>query len=684
MFVDQLSDLNAQQTAAVRHDGSPLLIVAGAGTGKTKTLVSRVLHLMSQGADPSRILLLTFTRRSAAELIARVVAASGSSQASQIWGGTFHSIANRLLRSYSVEANTPNAFTILDQADSTDIFGLVRNELGLGERGKRFPRKETIAAIYSRMVNRQTKLAEVLREDFPWCADHGDELKAVFGAYTAQKRSHRVLDYDDLLLYWRGLLKADQGAILRNLFDHILIDEYQDTNPIQVDIIEGMCRPDTGLVAVGDDAQSIYGFRAATVANMWEFTTRFPGAERITLDINYRSTQPILDTANQMMEHSDRYGPDGGPAHFTKTLQATRGHGPTPRLAVCRDEAAQSRFVCEQILDARERGIALRDQAVLVRAGHHSDHLELELARRDIPFVKYGGLKYLEAAHIKDLLSLLRVLENPADQLAWNRVLTAIPTIGPATVRSLSDQIGLDDPATAPNALNRLLDEALDLPARSREPMSILSAALRDCRDHPIGPAEQIERLRTVCEMTFPASYPNAAVRLSDLDQLSVTASGYDSRAEFLTELTLDPPERTGDLAGPPHLDDDWMTISTIHSAKGMEWKSVYVIHAADGNVPSDMATGNNDELAEELRLLYVALTRARDELTVSFPLRYHVQRYTGSDRHHLAQLSRFLQPIQDRFEAVTDEHDAATAPVIDTVGVAVEVDVLLHSLWED
>ena len=707
-----LDDLNDRQRDAATHDDGPLLIVAGAGTGKTKTLVSRVIRLIDEGADPNRILLLTFTRRASSEMLARVAATSTNRAASQVWGGTFHATANRLLRNYGQAAGLAAGFTVLDQGDSTDLFGMVRADEGFGERGKRFPRKETIANIYSRMVNSQAKLADVLDTDFPWSIDHADELKTIFTAYTARKRRHQVLDYDDMLLFWRGLLASKIGDTMRDLFDHILIDEYQDTNPIQADIIRGMCSGRTQVCAVGDDAQAIYGFRSATVANMWAFPEHFPGARVVTLEQNYRSTTPILDLANAVMSSSDHGGEDGAAQHFDKRLWSTRTGGIKPKLVTCHDEADQSAYVAEAILDARERGIDLRQQAVLFRAGHHSDHLELELTRRDIPYVKYGGLKYLEAAHVKDLLALLRILDNPADQLAWRRVLSSIEGVGPATLRKLADAIGLDpietkksrsaaeaapavpagndspsgndSPTGNDTALLRFLNDDLQVPAAASEQFEILRSALADCATDDLPPAEQIDRLKSFCELSFAANYENAAARLADIDQLASTASAYDQRSRFLTELTLDPPERTGDRAGPPHLDDDWLTLSTIHSAKGMEWRSVHVIHTADGNMPSDMAIGDNDGLAEELRLMYVALTRAKDELTATFPLRYHVHRYANDDRHLYAQMSRFFEPVREHFELCsTGNHPSDEILDLDSVGVADEVDTLLHSLWE-
>ena len=675
-----LANLNDEQRAAATHDAGPLLIVAGAGTGKTTTLAARVADLIERGVAPDRILLLTFTRRAAQEMIRRVASMTDRRAASQVWGGTFHAIANRLLRQYGAAAGLPPGVTVLDQGDAADLMGVIRSEQHATSTAKRFPKKETIAGIYSRMVNSQAKLSEVLEHDYPWCADHRDAIRSILAAYNDRKRAHAVLDYDDLLLFWRGLAASPEiGPQLQGLFDHVLVDEYQDTNPIQADIVAGLCAGSTEITAVGDDAQAIYGFRSATVANMWAFADQFPGTTRITLEQNYRSTTPILAVANAVLTQSD--------AHFDKALWSRRPGSRRPVLTTCADEAAQSRLVADSVLALREEGTDLRDQAVLFRAGHHSDALELELMRRDIPFVKYGGLKYLEAAHVKDLLALLRILDNPRDELAWHRVLGMLDGVGPATTRRLLDDIGQ---GTDPDrCLQRFLDDDLRVPASSE----IELAALRTALDTAVGsssaepsPAEQLDGLIGFCEPVFARRYDNAAARVGDIEQLRAMAGEYANRSRFLTELTLDPPDRTGDLAQAPHLDDDWLVLSTIHSAKGGEWKAVHLLHAADGNIPSDMALSDRDGLDEELRLLYVALTRARDVLSITFPLRYHVNRYGTDDRHLYAQLSRFLDPVRPLCDEEGVGHDPE--PTVDrldltAVGLTDEVDTLVHSLLD-
>ena len=667
--------LNEAQLVAVEHSGSPLLIVAGAGTGKTATLAARVARLLDDGVSPDRVLLLTFTRRAAQEMLARVAAMTDHRLATQVWGGTFHSVAHRLLRHHGATVGLPDGFTVLDQSDTTDLLGVIRTELRFGERARRFPRKETIAAIYSRLVNTQAPLADVLDGAFPWCADHADDLAEVFTAYTARKRRHHVLDYDDLLLFLRAIAVSPMtGRALAARFDHVLVDEYQDTNALQADIVTALAGPDGGVTVVGDDAQAIYGFRAATVANMWTFPERFEGARTVTLEQNHRSTTPILAAANALLRDA--------PDQFEKELWTERPGGTRPTLTTCGDEHAQSQVVCDRVLDLRERGIDLREQAVLFRTGHHSDGLEVELARRDIPFVKYGGLSFLEAAHVKDLLALLRVVENPADQLAWHRVLSWLEGVGPATVRRVVDELGLDsDPA---GALVRFLGGEGRLPPPAQEAAEELRAAWTDCSSGHLSPGAEIDRLVPFCRLVFPSRYRNAAARLADLDRLAGSARAATSRSRFLAELTLDPPERTGDLAGPPHLDDDYLVLSTIHSAKGGEWRVVHLIHAADGNIPSEMALGDKDGLAEERRLAYVAVTRAREELHVTFPLRFHVHRHGLDDRHHLAQLSRFLEPHRALFDESSSPVPVCDQTDIELAGVTVadEVDALLHGLW--
>jgi DNA helicase-2/ATP-dependent DNA helicase PcrA len=467
------------------------------------------------------------------------------------------------------------------------------------------------------------------------------------------------VDYDDLLLYWNALLESPTGGTVRNLFDHVLVDEYQDTNRSQAEILRSLCGTDGNLTVVGDDAQAIYSFRGATVENILEFPETYENATVVTLEQNYRSTPQILNAANAVIEAS--------PETFQKTLWTDRAAGRLPDLITCFDESAQAELVADQVLDHREAGIPLRDQAVLFRTGHHSAGLEIELSRRNIPFVKYGGLRFLEAAHVKDLLALLRILDNPKDELAWHRVLQMIPGIGPATSLKITDHLDREAEMDDSDRLVALTVAQFPVVAEARKPMTELQKALIDCRGHAgaePGPSQQIERLIPFCALVFDRSYDDSVARLADLGQLAALAAEYGTRSRFLTEITLDPPASTSDLAGPPHLDDDYLILSTIHSAKGGEWRAVFVIHAADGNIPSDMAISDPGGLEEERRLLYVALTRAKDHLHVTVPQRFYHKRFSGSSEHSYALPSRFLDPAMEQFEQVTvgvPQHDEAT-----------------------
>jgi len=664
-----LAGLNDEQRAAVLHDGGPLLVIAGAGSGKTRTLASRVARVIDDGVPPDRILLLTFTRRAAAEMLRRAGGLVDRQATGRVWGGTFHSIANRLLRRHATAVGLSDGFTVLDQSDSAGLFGLLRAESGLAEGKTRFPRKETISAVYSRAVNAQEKLTTVLDERFPWCRDHSDELKEIFRQYTARKRKHNVVDFDDLLLYWRALLESPQGDAIRSLFDHVLVDEYQDTNRIQADILRMLVSGHGNVTVVGDDAQAIYSFRAASVSNMLEFPDAFTDTTVVKLEQNYRSTPEILVAANAVIAQATDA--------FPKELWSVRPQGARPSLVTCVDEAAQAEYVCDRVLEMRELGVPLQDQAVLFRTGHHSDGLEIELSRRQIPYVKFGGLKFLEAAHVKDLMAMLRLLDNPRDELAWHRVLQLIPGVGPVTARRI-----MEDLSEAPDPLARFCAHPFPVAAEARPFLVELQDALADCRGRETNPGTQIERLTPFAQGVIERNYDDSAVRVADLAQMRDIATGYNDRSRFLAEVTLDPPQSTTEV-GPPLLDDDYLILSTIHSAKGGEWPVVHVIHAADGNIPSDMALNEPGGVDEERRLLYVALTRAKDHLSVSFPQRFYHRRFGGDGRHSYAVPSRFLDTAAEHFDPVVagvpEENDGqmSAAAGRDTVAA------VLESLWE-
>ena len=668
-------ELNPEQRRAVEHGEGPLLVVAGAGSGKTTTLANRVASLIERGVRPERILLLTFSRRGAREMLSRAERATGRDDVGRVWGGTFHAVGNRLLRIHGRPLGLRPDFTVLDQADGADVMDLLRDELGFSALERRFPRKEMLATMYSRTVNAGEKLGDVLKRHYPWCLDEADGIRDIFRAYTERKRAQNVLDYDDLLLFWKALAWSPQTREpLASMFDHVLVDEYQDTNALQADILEGVRPPDTprNLTVVGDDAQAIYGFRAATVKNILEFPARFPGCTVVKLERNYRSAPPILDASNAAIALS--------PQRHEKTLRPTRGGARRPVLRTCLDEAEQSDAVCTAVLAYREQGIALKSQAVLFRAAHHSDLLEVELARRNIPFVKYGGLKFLEAAHVKDALALLRILENPRDEVSWFRVLQLAEGIGPATARRLLGELDVHEGT----AMARFLTEPIGVPPTAVEPVQTLREALGDCLDETlVSPASQLDRLREFLGPVIARRYEAPGARIRDLEQLELLAQGSPSRGRFLADLTLDPPSSTGDLAGPPLLDEDWLVLSTIHSAKGLEWDVVHVIHAADGMIPSDMATGDDDEIEEERRLLYVAMTRARDALHVTFPQRYYRRPRGLEDPHSYSQLSRFLEPIREHFDEIAPQV-VDVSDVAQTIAGTASVDAFLAGLWAE
>ena len=646
--LDYLGELNPEQRLAVEYgaasikDCRPLLLIAGAGSGKTNTLAHRVAHLIVLGIDPRRVLLLTFSRRAAVEMQRRVEricrkvlgGKTGSIGEALAWSGTFHAVGARLLRDYAARIGIEPEFTIHDREDSADLMGLVRQELAFSEKQKRFPRQGTCLSIYSRVVNSEAALDDVLGRFFPWCVEWGAELKQLFQGYVEAKQKQNVLDYDDLLLYWAQMMT--EPAIAQEIggrFDHVLVDEYQDTNRLQASILLGLKPDGRGLTVVGDDAQSIYSFRAATVRNILDFPAQFARkAEVLTLERNYRSTQPILTAANAVIGLAEE--------RFTKNLYSDRISAERPVLVSVGDDVGQSDYIVRKVLENREAGIPLKGQAVLFRASSHSAGLEVELTRRNIPFVKFGGLKFLEAAHIKDVMAVLRWAQNPRDRVAGFRVLQLLPGIGPSTAKRV-----LDDMVNKQEAFSILT--SFKAPAAAAEHWTSFSDVVRQVAQASSGWPSEIELICRWYEPHLERKYEDAQSRQADLVQLQQIAMSYPSRERFLTELTLDPPEATSAQAGPPLLDEEYLILSTIHSAKGQEWTSVFVLNTVDGCIPSDMATGSSAEIEEERRLLYVAITRAKDQLHLIVPQRFytHGQRSTG-DRHVYASRTRFIPDL--------------------------------------
>ena len=677
-----LDGLNPEQRRAVEHGvqkkctvGRPLLVIAGAGSGKTNTLAHRVAHLIVNGADPGRILLMTFSRRAAAEMsrrVTRIAAKLGGNKASLDtlqWAGTFHAIGARLLREYAERIGIDPAFTIHDREDSADLMNLVRHEQGFSKTERRFPAKGTCVAIYSRCVNAEVPLEQVLDRSFPWCASWTKELKQLFAAYVEAKQVQNVLDYDDLLLYWAQMMSdAALAQDVGSRFDHVLVDEYQDTNRLQSSILLGLKPSGTGLTVVGDDAQSIYSFRAATVRNILDFPNQFsPRAEVVTLDRNYRSTQPILAAANGVIGLAKE--------RFTKNLWTERLSSRKPQLVTVQDDANQARYVVEQVLANREQGMLLKQQAVLFRASSHSNALELELTRRNIPFVKFGGLKFLDTAHVKDILAVLRFVENPRDRVAGFRLLNLLPGVGPASAKRVLDAV-----AHAVDPIEALYD--LPAPARAGADWAAFVETIGNLRK-AAWPAD-VEVARLWYDPHLERIHEDAEVRRPDLIQLEQIASGYSSRERFLTELTLDPPDATSDQAGVPLLDEDYLILSTIHSAKGQEWKSVFVLNVVDGCIPSDLGTGTTEELEEERRLLYVAMTRAKDDLHLTLPQRFFVHgQCVSGDRHLYASRTRFIPDALLRlFERTSWPISAGASRRVASQGPRIDIASRMRERW--
>jgi DNA helicase-2/ATP-dependent DNA helicase PcrA len=674
---DHLNDAQRRAVEFGSESGfrAPLLVIAGAGSGKTNTLAHRVAHLVARSIDPGRILLLTFSRRAADEMSRRATRILGQAHSRTSlalpWAGTFHSVGARLLRDYAGHIGLSPEFSIHDREDSADLMNLVRHELGCSDKGKRFPLKGTCLAIYSSVINTQSTLADVLQTTFPWCVEWAEDLQKLFRGYVEAKQSQQVLDYDDLLLYWAQMvLEPSLARELGAQFSHILVDEYQDTNRLQAAILLGMKPTGEGITVVGDDAQAIYAFRGATVRNILDFPSHFdPPAEIVTLDRNYRSTQTILDAANAVIGQASE--------RFTKDLWSERASSRRPSLVSVKDDADQANYVVEQVLARREEGIKLKSQAVLFRASSHSARLELELTRRNIPFVKFGGLKFLEAAHVKDVLATLRWSRNLRDRVSGFRAVQLLSGIGPKTAGRI-----LDNVAQAPAGCALLGEQPIPESASAgwQEFANLVEAV---GRQDAVWPAA-FEQICGWYLVRMEDLYEDAQIRQPDIEQLSRIAATYPSLERFLTELTLDPPDATSGEAGVPLLDEDYLVLSTVHSAKGQEWTAVSLLNAVDGCIPSDMATGTPQEIEEERRLLYVAMTRAKDHLDLVVPQRFYVSQQAGlGDRHVYGSRTRFIpNSLLPRFEQVSWPMAAAASAGPHSRQVAVDLAARMRAMW--
>ncbi len=619
-------ELNAQQLAAVEAVDGPALVIAGAGSGKTRTLVYRVARLIDLGISPSSILLLTFTRKAAQEMLERVGVLIGL-RSRQVSGGTFHSVANLLLRRYGKPVGLESGFTILDRGDSEDLLSLLRGQLGLNDLGKRFPRKHTIAEMFGKTANTLASLEDIVLDEYSHFGNFLTELTKLQTAYELAKRQRQLVDYDDLLVKLLELLVVDEQSreTISQAFRYILVDEYQDTNRLQASLVRNLAATHQNVMVVGDDSQSIYAFRGATFRNIMEFPDLFPGTTIYKLEENYRSTQPILQLANKLIA--------AAPERYSKTLFTRKEEGPLPSLVQAIGENTQSRFIAQKILELREEGIALDEIAVLFRSSFHAFDLELELTRRNLPFIKRGGFKFIETAHVKDLLAHLRVIHNPLDTVSWNRLLLLLEGVGPKKSKDLIAMI-----LQAHGSYEGLKHST----GRSAAGLRHLAATLEQLTEEPLTPAVLLGEMLEYYLPLLKDQYDDYPKRIRDLEHLSVMAERYPDLNQFLSDLTLEPPnESVSDVEAPDH-DDERLILSTIHSAKGLEWRCVFVIWLVDGRFPSAYSFTTPEDLEEERRLLYVAITRAKQHLFLTYPINVY-DKMTGAV---LSKPSRYLDHI--------------------------------------
>jgi DNA helicase-2/ATP-dependent DNA helicase PcrA len=621
-------ELNPAQYAAVEQVEGPMLVVAGAGTGKTRTLIYRVSRMIELGIRPENILLLTFTRRSAQEMLRRAAALVGS-KAEEVNGGTFHSFANLTLRRYASLLGYENSFTILDQGDCEDVINLLRARMGLDTKRRRFPRKQTLASIISASINRLTPIHELVEADYPQYTKETEEIEALARGYQDYKRGHNLMDYDDLLLNMVALLEKfpDIQARLGGQHRFIMVDEYQDTNKLQHEIVRRLGERHKNVMVVGDDSQSIYSFRGANFRNIMDFPKSFPGTTIVTLEENYRSTQPILDFTNEVLRQAYE--------KYEKHLFTRRVGGESPAIISAVTEQMQSQFIVQRILELRDEGVELNDIAVLFRSSYLSFDLEIELNRANIPYIKMGGFKFVETAHVKDLIAYLRVVHNPRDVVSWNRILL-LEGVGPRTSQKIVDEIAGD----------RLkLTQGAGEQARrvGNDAVGNLFEFLTSLQSERVSLPEKVDRLVEYYRPVMKGKYDDYVKRLKDLEAFTEIAGRYRSLNSFLSDMALEPP--TESVVGiEDGKEDEQLILSTIHSAKGLEWNTVFVIWALDGRFPSFRAAENMDAMEEERRLMYVATTRPKDRLNITYPINVF-DRESGMV---LSKPSRFISDIPE------------------------------------
>jgi DNA helicase-2/ATP-dependent DNA helicase PcrA len=637
-------DLNETQYEAATAVIGPLLIIAGAGTGKTRTLVYRVAHLVDVGVDPRSILLLTFTRRAAEEMLRRASLLIDN-RCSKVAGGTFHSFANLILRQFGRRMNLSPSFTIMDRPDSEDVIQLLRTELGLNSKDKRFPRKQTVAEIFSMALNKQLTVPDLIERDYPHLYESLDDLLHLYERYVTYKKTKALLDYDDLLTMLKELL-ANHETVRRRLSDtyqFIMVDEYQDTNHLQARIIRLLAATHDNVAVVGDDAQSIYSFRGANFRNIMDFPKIFPGTKIIKLEENYRSTQPILTLTNEIIQRAQE--------RYEKKLFTRKTEGDTPMLVQAESEQMQSRFVCQKILELREEGVPLWDIAVLFRSSFHSFDLEIELTRHNIPFIKRGGFQFMESAHIKDLLAHLRVLANPQDAISWSRVLLLLEGVGPQMSQRIIEWLFQGE-----HSVDRL--RSFEAKGKVAHGLKTLAQVL-EVSSRAERPTEQAQYLMQyyipILKRQYPDDHPK---RMKDMEHFQGMTERYRSLERLLSDMALEPP--TDSVAGVLAVDPEEgpLVLSTIHSAKGLEWHSVFIIWALEGRFPSFYNINTEEELEEERRLLYVAATRAKQNLFISYPIKI----FDRGLRMILSRPSQFIEGISDdMLEPVTlvDEEES-------------------------
>ncbi len=626
--IDYRKELNdAQFEAATAKDG-PVLVIAGAGTGKTRTLVYRVARLIDIGIDPRTILLLTFTRRAAEEMLRRASLLMDN-RCDKVAGGTFHSFANTVLRHYGRKIDLMPSFTIMDRPDSEDVVQLLRAELGLNSKERRFPRKQTVAEIYSMALNKQWTIPDLIERDYPHLYDLLEDLLRLYERYVDYKKNRSLMDYDDLLIKLKELLSTDEEVRRRlsETYRYIMVDEYQDTNRLQADIVRLLAAMHDNVMVVGDDAQSIYSFRGANFRNIMDFPKDFPGARLISLEENYRSTQPILNLTNEIISRATE--------KYDKRLFTSKEEGDTPLLVQAESEQMQSRFICQKVLELREEGVPLWDMAVLFRSSFHSFDLEIELTRHNIPFVKRGGFRFMETAHIKDVLAYLRILANPQDTISWGRVLSLLEGVGSQSSQKIIHWL-LD----GSNPRERL--RSFNAKGKVAHGLRTLAQVLEVCSEAQ-RPSENTQYLMQyyapILKRNHPEDYPK---RLRDLEHFQGMTERYRSLERLLTDMALEPPTDSVDDALAVDPDEGPLVLSTIHSAKGLEWHSVFIIWALEGRFPSYYNINTAEELEEERRLLYVAATRAKENLFISYPIKIF-DRGMGTV---LSRPSRFIEGI--------------------------------------